>query len=73
VLIRRQSYPSDYACTLGRVAMSDGNETDSYTRVPTARHAWSLWPCRIMLDGKCRRFPRPSRLVKIYMILEAPE
>jgi hypothetical protein len=26
-----------------------------------------------MLDGKCRRFPRPSRLVKIYMILEAPE
>jgi hypothetical protein len=53
VLIRRQSYPSDYACTLGRAAMLDGNWKDSCTRVPAAGHAWSLWPCLVMLDGKC--------------------
>jgi hypothetical protein len=28
-LIQRQSYHGDYACTLGRVVMSDGDEIDS--------------------------------------------
>jgi hypothetical protein len=42
VLIRRQSYHDDYACTLGRVIMLGGDGTDFCTRVPTARCAWGL-------------------------------
>jgi hypothetical protein len=63
MLIRRQSYHGDYACTLGRVAMSGGDGTDSYTRVPIARHAWDLWPCPIMLGNKCHHFLRPHDLL----------
>jgi hypothetical protein len=72
MIIRHQSYPANYACTLGRVAMSGGDGTDFCTRVPTARHVWSLWPWPIMSDGKCHGFSRLRRLVKIYSILEAP-
>jgi hypothetical protein len=32
MLIQRESYHGDYACTLGRVAMSGGDGMDSYTR-----------------------------------------
>jgi hypothetical protein len=42
VLIRRQSYHDDYACTLGRVIMLGGDGIDFCTRVPTARCAWGL-------------------------------
>jgi hypothetical protein len=58
MLIRRQSYHGDYACTRGRVAMLGGDGRDSCTRVPAARHVWGLWPCPVMIDNKCRRFPR---------------
>jgi hypothetical protein len=59
VLIRRQSYHDDYACTLGRVVMSSGDVKDFYTRVPAARHAWGLWPYPVVPDNKFYRFPRP--------------
>jgi hypothetical protein len=72
MLIQCHRYHGDYACTLGRVAMSDGDGMDSYTRVPTARRVWGLWPCPVVPDNKRRRFPRPRCLVKIYPILEAP-
>jgi hypothetical protein len=40
MLILRQSYHGDYACTLGRLAMSGSDRTDSSTRV----HAvWRMW------------------------------
>jgi hypothetical protein len=42
MLIRCQSSHGDYACTLGRVAMSGGDGMDSCTRVPATRHAWGL-------------------------------
>jgi hypothetical protein len=41
MLIQRQSYHGDYACSLNRVAMSDDDGIDSSTQVPTARHAWA--------------------------------
>jgi hypothetical protein len=72
VLIRCQSYHDDYACTFGRVAMPGGDGMDSYTRVPVARHMWGMWPCPVMPDNKCHRFPKPCHLVKIYPILETP-
>jgi hypothetical protein len=41
VLIHYQSYDGDYACSLSRVAMSNGDRTYSSTRVPTSRDAWA--------------------------------
>jgi hypothetical protein len=37
--------------------------------IPTLEHmlprrAWGLWPYPVMPGSKCRRFPRPRRLVK---------
>jgi hypothetical protein len=52
--------------------MSGDDGTDSYTRVPTVRCVWSLWPCSVMPDNKCHHFPRLRHLVKIYSILGAP-
>jgi hypothetical protein len=40
MLILRQSYHGNYACILGRVAMSDDNGMNSTTRVHAARHVW---------------------------------
>jgi hypothetical protein len=53
--------------------MLGGDGRDSCTRVPATRHVWGLWPCPVMIDNKCRRFPRLRCLVEIYLILEAPE
>jgi hypothetical protein len=50
--------------------MSSGDEMDSCTRLPTARCAWDLWPCPVVSGSKYRRFLRPCRAVKFYVILE---
>jgi hypothetical protein len=71
MLTQHQSYPGDYACTLGRAAMLGGSGMDSCTRVPAARHTCSLWPCRVMPESECRHFSRPRCMVKIYPIQEA--
>jgi hypothetical protein len=42
VLILYQSYHGDYACLLGRAAMSDNDGMDSTTRVHAVRRAWAL-------------------------------
>jgi hypothetical protein len=64
MLIRCQSYHGDYVCTIGRVAMSGGDEMDSYTRVPTARCAWGLWPCPVIPGSKCHHLLRLRWSVK---------
>jgi hypothetical protein len=61
MLIQCQSYHDDYVYTIGRVAMSDSDEIDSYTRVPVARHAWGLWSCPVMPDSEYHRLPRLRR------------
>jgi hypothetical protein len=53
-----------YTCTLGRVATSNDDEMDSCTRVPAARHTWSLWPCPVVSGGKSHCFPSLWHLVK---------
>jgi hypothetical protein len=42
----RHTYPAliyhgDYTCSLGRVAMSDGDGKDSSTQAPAARRGWA--------------------------------
>jgi hypothetical protein len=64
MLIQRQNYHGDYACTLGRVAMSGSDGIDSYTRVSAARRAWGLWSCPIVPGSKCLCFLSLQRLVK---------
>jgi hypothetical protein len=39
-LIQCQSDRGDYVCSRGRIAMTDGDGTDSSTRVSATRHAW---------------------------------
>jgi hypothetical protein len=41
MLIQRQSYHGDYACSFVGVVMLGGNMTDFSTQVPAIRHAWS--------------------------------
>jgi hypothetical protein len=39
-IIQCQSYPDNYACSCGRVVMSDDDGTNSSTRVSVARRVW---------------------------------
>jgi hypothetical protein len=41
MLILRQSYHGDYVCTLGRVAVSDGDGMDFSSRVRVVKHTWA--------------------------------
>jgi hypothetical protein len=51
VLIQHQSFYGNYACTFGRVAMSDGDGIDPSTWVPIARGAWV--PAVLSYHARC--------------------
>jgi hypothetical protein len=42
VLIQRQGYHGDYACSFGIIAMSGGDGMDSSTQLPAVRRVWVL-------------------------------